>query len=80
MMEVAKSMIHDQYLPMYLWEEGAKPRVYVQKKIPILILETRLQKRYLPEKSLKQSPKDIWLTSIHTHSQGEKIKARSFRK
>ena len=24
MMEVAKSMIHDHYLPMYLWEEGAK--------------------------------------------------------
>ena len=30
MMEVAKSMIHDQYLPMYLWEEGANARVYVQ--------------------------------------------------
>ena len=23
-MEVVKVMIHDQYLPMYLWEEGAK--------------------------------------------------------
>ena len=28
-MEVVKSMIHDQYLPMYLWEEAAKTIVYV---------------------------------------------------
>ena len=32
-MEVLKAMIHDQDLPMYLWEEVAKTSVYVQNII-----------------------------------------------
>ena len=32
-MEVVKSMIHDQDLPMYLWEEAAITTLYVQNKI-----------------------------------------------
>ena len=32
-MEVVKAMIHDQYLPMYLWEEVARIIVYVQNII-----------------------------------------------
>jgi transposase InsO family protein len=29
-MEAVKTMIHDQYLPMHLWEKAAKTSVYVQ--------------------------------------------------
>ena len=32
-MEAVKSMIHDQDLPMYLWEEATRTAVYVQNKI-----------------------------------------------
>lgn len=33
-MEVSKTMIHDEYLPMFLWGEESKIVVYVQNKIP----------------------------------------------
>ena len=32
-MEVAKTMIHDQDLPMHLWDEATRTIVYVQNKI-----------------------------------------------
>jgi hypothetical protein len=40
-MEVVKAMIHDQDLPMYLWEEAAKMTMYVQNKIPHEVLENK---------------------------------------
>ena len=33
-MEAVKAMLHDQDLPMYLWEEAARAAVYVQNKMP----------------------------------------------
>jgi hypothetical protein len=32
-MEVVKTMIHDQILPMDLWEEASKTTVYVQNRL-----------------------------------------------
>ena len=32
-MEVVKDMIHDQDIPMYLWEEAARTTVYVENRI-----------------------------------------------
>jgi transposase InsO family protein len=32
-MEAVKTMIHDQDLPMYLWEKAAKTTVYVQNRL-----------------------------------------------
>jgi hypothetical protein len=32
-MEVVKTMIHDQDLPMCLWEEATMAAVYIQNKI-----------------------------------------------
>ena len=32
-MEAVKTMIHDQDIPMYLWEEVARTSVYVQNII-----------------------------------------------
>ena len=55
MMEVAKSMIHDQYLPMYLWEEGAKARVYVQKEISHINLGNKTPE----EMFTKEKPKTV---------------------
>jgi hypothetical protein len=33
-MEAIKTMIHDQDLPMHLWEKTTKTTMYVQKKLP----------------------------------------------
>jgi hypothetical protein len=40
-MEVVKAMIHDQDLPMHLWEEAVKTTVYVQNKSPHKVLENK---------------------------------------
>jgi hypothetical protein len=32
-MEVVKTMIHDQDLPMHLWEEATRKTMYVQNKL-----------------------------------------------
>jgi hypothetical protein len=32
-MEVVKNMIHDQDIPMQLWEEVAKTTIYVQNRL-----------------------------------------------
>jgi hypothetical protein len=32
--ETVKAMIHDQHLPMFLWEEASMIVMYVQNKIP----------------------------------------------
>jgi hypothetical protein len=33
-MEVVKTMIHDQDLPMHLWVDAARTSVYVQNGLP----------------------------------------------
>jgi hypothetical protein len=40
-MEAVKAMIHDQDLPMHMWEETAKTVVYVQNKSPHKVLENK---------------------------------------
>jgi hypothetical protein len=32
--EIVKAMIHDQHLPMFLWEEASMTVMYVHNKIP----------------------------------------------
>ena len=38
-MEAAKAMIHDQSLPMFLWEEASRTTVYVQNRCPHKIVK-----------------------------------------
>jgi hypothetical protein len=40
-MEAVKTMIHDQDLPMHLWEEAAKTTMHVQNKSPHKVLENK---------------------------------------
>ena len=37
--KVAKAMIHDQSLPMFLWEKASKTIVYVQNRCPHKIVK-----------------------------------------
>ena len=40
-MEAARAMLHDQDLPMHLWEEAARTMVYVQNLNPHKVLEKK---------------------------------------
>ena len=40
-MEVVKSMIHDQDLPMHVWSEVARTTVFVHKRKPHRVLENK---------------------------------------
>ena len=40
-MEVAKAMLHDQDLPMHIWEEAARTIVYVQNHTLHRVLEKK---------------------------------------
>jgi len=40
-MEVVKVVIHDQYLPIYLWEEVAMKVVYMKNRSPHRVLENK---------------------------------------
>ena len=40
-MEAAREMLHDQDLPMHLWEEAARTTVYVQNRTPHKVLKNK---------------------------------------
>ena len=40
-MEAARAMIHDQYIPMLLWEEASRKAVYVENRTPHRVLENK---------------------------------------
>lgn len=42
LMEVAKAMLHDQVLLMFLWGEASKTTAYVQNRCPHWILEYKI--------------------------------------
>ena len=40
-MEAARAMLHDQDIPMHLWEEASKTMMYVQNRTPHRVLENK---------------------------------------
>ena len=40
-MEATKAMLHDQDLPMHLWEESARSTMYVQNRTPYHVLDNK---------------------------------------
>jgi hypothetical protein len=50
-MEVVKTMIHNQDLQMHLWAEATRTTIYVQKYYPIVHLDSKLPKKCSPERS-----------------------------
>jgi hypothetical protein len=80
-MEAVKAMIHDQDLPMHLWEEATKTAVYVQNISPHKVLENKTpEEMFSGEKSESQPSKDIWLPRICACPQGKEDKIGSIRK
>lgn len=63
--EATKALIHDQDLPMHLWEEATRTVVYVQNKSPQRILGNKT-----PKEARSQPLEDIWMSSVYKCSQG----------
>ena len=59
-MEAVKSMIHDQDLPMYLWEEAARTSVYLWNKIS----NSALRKLYQYHKTNQWYPQNWYSKQI----------------
>jgi transposase InsO family protein len=68
-MEAVKTMIHDQDLPMHLWDEAARTTVYVQKILSHSALGFKTLEEIFIRKEAKSKPsQNIWLSSICTYS------------
>jgi hypothetical protein len=71
-MEVVKAMIHDQDLPMHLWEEAAKTAMYVQNRSPHKVLENKTPKEMFSREKLKANHLRIFGCLVFVHVPKEK--------
>ena len=54
-MEVARAMLHDQDLPMHLWEEATRTTVYVQNRTPHRVHKNKTPEEVFSGKKLEVS-------------------------
>jgi IS30 family transposase len=71
-MEVMKAMIHDQDLPMHMWEEVAKTVVYVHNRSPHKILENKTPEEMFSGEKMKVNHLRIFGCLIFVHVPKEK--------
>ena len=75
-MEAAKAMLHDQDLPMHLWEEATRKYLYVQDRTPNQVHEKKNTGRiFLMRETKSQTSQNIWLPSVHAYPKGEEDQA-----
>ena len=66
-MEAARAMLHDQDLPMHLWEEAARTMVYVQKCTPHRVLENKILEEVFSNKKPKVNHLKIFSCLVYIH-------------
>ena len=71
-MDVARAMLHDQDLPMHLWEEAARIAVYVQNRTPHRVLENKTPKEVFSSKKPKVNHLRIFACRVYIHIPKEK--------
>jgi transposase InsO family protein len=71
-MEAVKTMIHDQDLPMHLWEKTTRTTVYVQNKLSHSALGFKTPKDMLSGKKPKVSHLKIFGCPVFVHIPKEK--------
>ena len=76
-MEVVKTMIHDQDLPMCLWAEAAMAVVYVQNRLSHSALGFKTPEEMFTRKKPSQN---IWLSSVSSYTEREKEQTGALRK
>ena len=65
--EVARAMLHDQYLPMHLWAEASITMVYVQNHTPHTVLENKTPEEVFSGKKPKVSHLRIFGCPMYIH-------------
>ena len=60
-------MLHDQDLPMHLWEEAARTSVYVQNRTPHRVLENKTPKEVFFSKKPEVSHLRIFGCLVYIH-------------
>ena len=71
-MEAARAMLHDQYLPMHIWAEAAITTVYVQNHTPHRVLENKTPEEVFSGKKPKVSHLRIFGCPVYIHIPKEK--------
>ena len=55
-MEVARAMLHDQYLPMHLWDKASITTVYVQNRTPHRVLKNKTPEEVFSGNKTRSQP------------------------
>ena len=71
-MEAGRAMLHDQDLPMHLWEEAVRTTVYVQNRTLHRVLEKKTPKEVFFGKKLEVSNLIIFGCPMYIHIPKEK--------
>ena len=71
-MEAARAMLHDQDLPMHLWEEATRTAVYVQNLTPHRVLKNKTPEEVFSDKKLEVSNLRILSCHVYIHIPKEK--------
>jgi transposase InsO family protein len=80
-MEAVKTMIHDHDLPMCLCAEATMEIVYVQNRLSHSALGFKTPEEMFHRKEARDKPsQNIWLPSLHTHSEREEKRVGTLRK
>ena len=66
-MEVARAMLHDQYLPMHLWDKASITTVYVQNRTPHRVLKNKTPEEVFSGKKPKVSHLRIFGCPMYIH-------------
>ena len=71
-MEAARALLHDQYLPMLLWEEAGRTVVYVQNHTPHRVLKNKTPKEVFFGKKPEVIHLRIFSYPVYIHIPKEK--------
>ena len=71
-MEETREMLHDQDLPMHLWEEASRTTMYVQNRTPHRVLENKTLEEVFSGKKPKVSHLIIFGCPVYIHIPKEK--------
>ena len=71
-MEVGKSMIHDKYSPMYLWEEAARTSVNVHNIISHSSLGNKTPEEMFTGENIELSHLNIFVCVVYIQIPKEK--------
>ena len=72
--EATKEMLHDQDLPMHLWEEASREAVYVENCTPHRVFKNKTPEEVFSDKKLEVSHLRIFGCPVYIHIPKEKRK------